>query len=119
MNAELQSPAVQKLMTSSFLAANPHRTTCYHLFSALARGFRAPKTAFVLGEVPNKAGIPSWRVMPIYDILKNPKVPHDSLKERIKGLKRSGGDPERIAYLQTELDARRAGNPTPDFQLTP
>ena len=95
--------------------------TCYQLFNALARGWRAPRTQFIVAEL--QGTMPSYRVMPIYDHMKKDPVKHDSLKERIKGLKRRlRGNPldatarANLQTYQTELDLRRSGNPT-DFHV--
>ena len=93
---------------------------CYHLFSALSRGWRAPGPKFVLNELPGGG----HRVMPIYDHMKSDPVKHDNLQGRIKGLtKRLRRNPldakamDNLERYQTELGLRRLGKPTPDFHV--
>ena len=56
------------------------------------------------------------RSITLYKGLGLDRVKHDGLRERIRYMSRYG-DPERegITRLQTELDARLAGNPTEGF----
>ena len=76
----------------------------------VASGYRAPKRSVRIRED---------RSITLYKGLGQERPKHDSLRERITLLKRAGAqrNADRIAVLQTELDARRAGNPTEGFEV--
>lgn len=105
------------------MIAPVRKPTCYQLFNALGRGWRAPSTVFVIMPLDD---FPSYRVMPVSILRKvqDKDVKHDSLKERIKGLKRRlRGNPfdatarSNLERYETELAARRSGKPTKGFAL--
>lgn len=83
--------------------------------AAVANGYRAPKRSVRIRED---------RSITLYKGLGQPRVSHDSLKERAKFYwNRVKCDPfdavdvERYNHYNDELQARRAGNPTEGFEV--
>jgi len=80
----------------------------------VASGYRAPKRSVRIRED---------RSITLYKSMGQPRKSHDSLRERIKGMKRllaiadDGYFASKLARYEAELQARRAGNPTEGFKV--
>ena len=89
--------------------------SCYRLFSALASGSYRPAPTMM--HLPGSDRVIALRILRRMEA----KPTHDSLKERVKNLKRKpkwdARDQELFTACAAELCSRRTGNPTPDFQL--